>query len=536
MNKIFLIAVLIVGLSQMAVPLETKIKEGTLSIIQKEGKIENNTDSKKVPDKTLNAINEYIIHKDEQIKVEIKDPNFFLFVYKYEERKSETEDFTALNKFIEAFIGIEIKTEAKMEAVSLGTKEKLEDVIALTGREIRNEIEKSNSDLCNKKREKEKQQNNLETKKEANKETIKGMRIAQEKEESIHREINILNKQEASINEKINQLSEEEKSIKEKIDNLSKVEALINGIERIGITTDSLNNLSRNTKSLSEMIQMIPTLICKISSGLSGAGDANKSIDEWDRDTEKAIGETYGKIKEAIRILSENTGVIAKLGEYEKHEDVKIRENIQFIHDALLLFTTRESVVKEMLDKVNAFKTEFLKMYDPEKKEWIPLPLGTITYSEKEKITANIEISMAEKIPDEVKKCLDLKKEAQKTGKFQIVFDPYTPVKISFSLAEILSSLKAKGEDDENEKNIRLTVPMITITPNFKLWEINYLRLGFQIGGTVKDKTKNILMGAGLQLLERIFIGGGIHLRWGNDIDLKGGWYINIGFNVISTK
>ena len=519
MKKIFLTVVLIlVGLNQMVESLERKIKFGTLSIIQKDMQIENNTykykkrteEEKTDPLKDpLKANNDYTIHRDEEISIEIKDPNFFLFEYKWEKgERSKTEDFTALDSLIEALAPF-IEKDKKPESE--------------TGKTIEKAVENVNDKikiLEDEKKDKIKEKENEIKEKEDKMEALKKKKTKSEKEKE-------------RLEKEQKKLEEEKERLEKEIKNLEDGKELIKEIEKTGITTKSIIDLSNNTENLYENVKKIPDLICKISSGLKGAIETDEIIKEWNDNTTKKILETYKKISHAQRILTSKLNVIEKLKEHEE-----IREEIQFISISLLLFKDLEvEVINDSIGKVNSFKKLFQKMYDRNEKVWEPYTLdGTISYSEKENIPAELKIEMNDNIVEEVKKCVDLKKEAKKTGTFKFLFKPYTPIKISFGLGEILSFLKEKEEGEEDEKNIKLTVPMITITPNFNWWEIKFLRPGFQVGGTVKDKTKNIVMGAGLQLMERLFIGGGIHIRWGDDIELKKDWYINVAFNVLSTK
>jgi len=67
------------------------------------------------------------------------------------------------------------------------------------------------------------------------------------------------------------------------------------------------------------------------------------------------------------------------------------------------------------------------------------------------------------------------------------------------------------------------TVVLSVKDPNLFLYEYKW-------NSAPKEKTQNFAE------LERVFLGGGLHLRFGGDVDQKAGWYANISFNILDVK
>ena len=525
MKKIFLIVIIVLlGISQIVEPADPDEKYGELWILHHAGKIKNNTyryigKEKNLP-RWLKEKNGYDIHRGEVIQIYVKDPNLFLYKYEgLEISETEIENYTSIEGFLEALKPLleisEISSAAYKRDIkpsqgeniidnSLAYVDKIDKQLidlSLEGMEVSNQISAIQSEIDSAKKEEDK----------------KGRRKKKEK----------LENERKAIATKIKDLTTKKKS-------LTEVKVLLNAIEKLGITSGSLHTLAKNIEKLFQFNKGIPVQICKISNDPTSLKEVFDKIDEWDKlkpDGKLHISDyilkAYAKIDEAQDKLRNTIELRDKL---EGHDALKISINTTM--NNLDLFKHVESKVHTMFKNVNAFKTTFFKMYDKKTGDWKPFPLGTISYKDNKKITAKIKISFIDDLDKDIKKCLNLK--IRKTGTFQFIFTPYSPFKITFAASQILSSIKEKGEDSEEEENISLFVPMLTIVPD--LWEVKSFRLAFQVGGMVKDKRNNIVIGGGIQLVEKVLIGGGLHIRWGDGIELKKGWYINISFNVLPIK
>jgi hypothetical protein len=314
----------------------------------------------------------------------------------------------------------------------------------------------------------------------------------------------------------------------------SKIEIKIDEMKQyLRVKLEVVNALVILIEKLKKISSTIPQAICTISN--DGIKEGAKIIEPWftgDNPVfdENAINKAYKKNMEINNELLFKIKEITLLNDQEL--ETKLNNLVAYIH----LLQNNKDTVDEMINTVKAFKEIWEKMYDRKNKKWIPYHVGTIKYDRGYKLPGTLTIKLKDDLNTSVKRCLTTAAKKKTTGTFEFLFKPYTPLKIKFALGEISSNLKETKEGEEEESNITLTVPMLTITPNFKWWKVSSVKPGLQVGFTIKDKIKNMFFGAGLEVIEKIFLGGGLHARWGGDVEQKLGWYVTATFNILDTK
>ncbi len=402
---VILIAVMLLAAIPVKAADSVKIS-GTLNIKHRLGTVENHTG--KSGEGNPNAIDSklaYDIHKNEVIEIWVDDPNPFIYNYKFNLQKTETEDYTAITKFIDAikpFLAVVDKTK-----------------------------------------------------------NVGGGRGGFYKEQ--------------------------------------------------GLDDTFLKGLSSDIKKLTEIAEKIPGYILDttIESKMSGIAEDIANKETWGCDLRKNFDDAYKIINNAQMKFLE------KFGDLKGNENKENIEDDFFLTSTMLSFAQDQKAnIMELLDKVESFKKTFYMIN-------VPINLGTVTYNEKEKIIATVEISFTN---TEFEKKFDKK---LKTGSFDFIFEPYITFKYRFGVSQILSTFKDVDENGK-EKNFQLQVPMLTIIlQKWADWKLSPI---LQLGFTLKDDIKHLLIGPGIRVLENFYVGGGAHLRWGKDSLLRLGGYLNLSF------
>lgn len=415
---------------------------GTLNIKHRLGMVVNHTgkSGKELPN-PIDSKLAYDIHKNEVIEIRVDDPNPFIYNYKFKGiQKTQTEDYTAIEKFLEA-----IEPFFKEVDKTKNINNKIKDIQA--------QIKKFSMP------------------------TNQAVRI-----EIDNMEIEI-----------------------------KRLVALEKFYKELGLDENFFNGLSSNIKQLVGNAKKIPGYILDttIESEMPRIAE---DIKTWNCDLRKNFDDAYKIINNAqMKFLSESD-------ELKKNA---IKENIEddfFLTLTMLSFAQDQKAnIMELLDNVESFNNTFKKMNSPDP----GIILGTITYSEKEKITATVEISFTN---TEFEKKVNTK---LKTGSFDFIFAPHITFKYQFGLSQILSTFKNVDENGK-EKNFQLQVPTLTIIPH--QWDDWKVKPNFQLGFTVKDDLKHLIFGPGIKLFDSFYVGGGAHLRWGKDSLLRLGGYLNLSF------
>ncbi len=300
--------------------------------------------------------------------------------------------------------------------------------------------------------------------------------------------------------------------------------------KKLGLEKAVFDGLPEDIETLKNIAEELPVLIKKTAM----LNDENNKAD-FDRVLQMWTPEIKSNIEKAIKNLNEAQFqfIINLDPEKEDNEKKKLYQEYAFEFMMLSFLKDQEKIILGFLKEVEFFKKSYDQML---KHEALKFESEDIVYSSKEKITVTFEISYADKkLGADVAEYLKGQNLSPlKTGTFKFSFTPYYPLSLRFGICQMVSTIKEKGEGEEEETNIKIKAPVLNITS--RNWEDWALTPCLQFGVTFVDDLNHVFLGPGIQILDYLSFGGGAHFRWGKDANLKVGGYVTLSFTPIKAK
>ena len=243
----------------------------------------------------------------------------------------------------------------------------------------------------------------------------------------------------------------------------------------------------------------------------------NKHIDNWDREKlVKVLDEWSDDIAKQIKeFYKEVTSDQMKYINYY-NQNKEAPKNMQNYYVYLAFIQDQKESVLALLRKLESINSVVRTL----KKN--KLILGTVTFTPDNILTANIEIKKIGK---------NLSESEDYVGPIKLVFEPYKKFHYIFGIAQVWSTFKTTDEETGKESDLKLQVPILTISPTTWWKEDNDVKLGLQLGLTINDNIYHALIGPAIFLKNWLLFGGGLHYRSGGEVDKHFGAYFNVGIN-----